>query len=135
MNERIKHKEWEHPFEIDPFAMVYTAFRNQWPEARCRVIWDGDIAEEDGEPVWGATTFGDGDHPTEVRINPSLEVWDAVEVLAHELAHVAAGSEANHGPEWEKAFDAIHDRYERITQAAFPDAIKQTKAGKKEGNT
>lgn len=120
-----KHsREYRHPFENDPFADIWTAFRNLWPDADCTVVWDGDIRDERGEPVCGVTEFVDGGFP-QVAVNPSLEVWDAVEVLAHELAHVAVGIDNQHGEKWEAAFDAIHAEYERIVHAEHPDAELQ----------
>ena len=115
-----------HPFENDPFAIVWTAFHNLWPDAVCDVCWRGGLRDENGEPVWGVTTFVDDDIP-EVAINPSLEVWDAVEVLAHELAHVAVGIDEDHGEAWEKAFVAIHAEYDRVMREEHPDADYQTK--------
>jgi hypothetical protein len=117
-----------HPFENDPFATVWEAFHNLWPNAECTIAWDGDIHDEDNEPVWGVTEFVDGDIP-QIAINPSLEVWDAVEVLAHELAHVAVGIEAGHGESWWGAFDAIRQEYERIMREEHPDAQFQSKGG------
>ena len=115
-----------HPFNNDPFETVWTAFHNLWPDAVCEVCWRGGLRDEEGEPVWGVTTFVDYAIP-EVAINPSLEVWDAVEVLAHELAHVAVGIDEDHGDAWKKAFDAIHDEYARILHEEHPDAEYQTK--------
>ena len=120
-----------HPFDNDPFAMVWRAFHNLWPDVECEVCWRSGIRDENDEPVWGATTFVPDEIP-EVAINPSMEVWDAVEVLAHELAHVAAGVDAHHGGEWEKAFDGIHDEYMRILHEEYPDAEYQSKDSCKE---
>lgn len=115
-----------HPFDNDPFAMVWKAFHNLWPDAVCEVCWRGGLRDEEGMFVAGVTTFVPDEIP-EVAINPSLEVWDAVEVLAHELAHVAVGIDEGHGDAWEKAFSAIHEEYERILHEEHPDDEYQTK--------
>ena len=51
-----------------------------------------------------------------------ISVNNAVEILAHELAHVVAGFEEgkdDHGPEWEAAFESIKQEYGRIGDALF----------------
>lgn len=104
---------YENPFKFDPFAAVYEAFKRLYPGKECLIHWDSDIEDEDDEPVFGVTCFSP-DEPIEIRVNPCLAVGDAVEVLAHELAHVAAGVDADHDKKWEKAFDAIQEECMRI---------------------
>lgn len=123
---------YKHPFDIDPFAVVYTAFRNLFPECDCEISWNGEIKDEKGETCCGVTRFEPGKIP-EVEINPILTVYDAVEVLAHELAHVANGPEnMQHGPDWETAFDAIHREYNRVMQTEYPNAVEQYKPTKED---
>ena len=43
------------------------------------------------------------------------------ELLAHELAHVAAGEAVEHGPEWKAAEEAIFQKYNEILDAKIPD--------------
>lgn len=115
----------KHPFHIDPFAVVYTAFRNLYPKNGCIVMWDGGIEDDVGKEVYGETLFPEKQATPIVYINPHLSVIDAIEVLAHELAHVAAGCAADHDEEWEKAFDAIYMEYNRIMRIEFPGAKPQ----------
>ena len=123
---------YKHPFKIDPFAGVYTAFRNLYPECDCVISWDNQIKDEKGETCCGVTRFDPGKIPV-VKISPELTVFDAVEVLAHELAHVANGPEnMQHGPDWEKAFDAIHREYNRVMQTEYPNAVEQYKPTKED---
>lgn len=72
------------------------------------------------EAVYGLTDFAD-DGSVAVFVKPSLEVADAVEVLAHELAHVAVGVEHDHDEVWQEAFDKIFEEYNRIGSQMFPD--------------
>lgn len=122
----MKKMNSTHPFDNDPFALVWRAFKTLWPDSECSIEWNGSISDENGEPVCGVTAFFPDSIP-EVSINPSLEVWDAVEILAHELAHVAAGIDNGHGEEWEAAFDKIQDEYQRIITEEHPDAELQFK--------
>lgn len=108
------------PFQNDMFAIVWQAFKNLYPDKDCQVYWEPQIrGEEDGEPVYGLTDFGD-DGTVYVFVKPSLEVADAVEILAHELAHVAVGIEHDHDEVWQEAFDKIFDEYNRIGEQMFP---------------
>lgn len=73
----------------------------------------------DGKPVCGLVDFAD-DGSVAVFVKPSLEVSDAVEILAHELAHVAVGVEHDHDEVWQEAFDKIFEEYNRIGDQMFP---------------
>lgn len=122
----------EHPFGNDPFAIVYKAFKNLYPEKECEIRWEAEIKDENGVPAFGVTRFGhDGEKPVVlVCVDPGLQVWDAIEVLAHELAHVAIYPDCeDHGDEWEETIDAIFNEYNRVSAELFPDATRQTKDG------
>ena len=109
------------PFQNDMFAMVWGAFKKLYPDKECEIYWEPQIRdEEDGKPVYGLTDFAD-DGSVAVFVKPSLEVADAVEVLAHELAHVAVGVEHDHDEVWQEAFDKIFEEYNRIGSQMFPD--------------
>lgn len=101
----------ETPFQNDVFAIVWIAFKNLYPDKHCEVYWETDICDSEGG--YGLTDFGD-DGIVSVFVSADLRIQDAAEILAHELAHVAVGCDADHGPEWENAFDAIHAEYNRI---------------------
>ena len=110
------------PFINDMFSMVYQAFKNLYPGKECECQWQPEkMTDEDGTEVLGITTYGD-DGSVYVDISASLKVADAVEILAHELAHVAVGEKAEpHGKEWEDAFDSIHNEFNRIGEEMFDD--------------
>ena len=114
------------PFQNDMFAMVWGAFKKLYPDKGCEIYWEPRIrGEEDGKPVYGLTKFAD-DGSVAVFVKPSLEVADAVEVLAHELAHVAVGVEHDHDEVWQEAFDKIFEEYNRIGSQMFPDGEEST---------
>ena len=127
------------PFGNDMFTLVYKAFKNLYPDKDCDCQWVTELEPaEDGHEVYGVTTFSDDF--VLVEVSAQLTVVDAVEILAHELAHVVVGSDAGHGPEWEAAFDAIFDEYNRIGFEEFPvhdpvevisgkDYVRQNEAG------
>lgn len=112
-----------HPFNPDPFAMVYQAFQNLYPGKECRIAWAEKIEHDEDGDACGVTDFAEGEE-TLVFVNATIPVFAAVEILAHELAHVAVapippGEE--HGDAWEKAFDAINKEYDRIGLELYPD--------------
>lgn len=105
-------------FQNDPFAVVFQVFSRLYPEAECDVVWVEQLRDEEGGVVYGMTTF-----PADEMVRPLVEIsgeltmQDAVEILAHELAHVAAGINQGHGKAWEKAFRKIHEGYLDIMEA------------------
>jgi hypothetical protein len=109
----------ETPFKNDPFALVWTAFKNLFPRKECDVWYDKKEQGENGDSVTFGETFFDDDGSIIVFIDYDLQVKDAVEIFAHELAHVAAGKDAAHGEAWAKAFDDIFTEYNRIGYEMF----------------
>lgn len=98
-------------FVNDPFVRVYEAFRKLYPDNDCFCFWTDDL-----EDAHGVTLFSDNPRMSpEIFISADLPVKHAVEILAHELAHVAVGADADHGEVWENAFEAIHQEYCRAT--------------------
>ena len=96
------------PFKNDPFAIVWQAFNELYPDKECKCY----IAPKTGcDSMCGLTIFNE---ETTVLINAELPVEYAVEILAHELAHVAAGVGHDHDEAWEKAFEDIYDKYHEI---------------------
>lgn len=110
------------PFKNDPFALVWQAFDNLYPGKKFEAYWDSRIRDqEDGTPVFGLTSFED-DGTIFVFVKPNLEVNQAIEIFAHELAHVAVGVEHDHDEAWETAFEAIFQEYNRIGDELFAPA-------------
>ena len=107
------------PFKNDPFAMVWTAFKNLYPDKDCDVWFDMRcrLKTEEG---FGFTEFPNGENPQVVIfIDTHLPVMDMVEILGHELAHVAVGSCEGHSEAWEAAFEAIFQEYHCIGNEMF----------------
>ena len=106
------------PFENDPFALVWMAFKNLYPDKDCICYFDVLENAEDGYEVFGQTQFQD-DRTIYVFVDARLKITDATEIFAHELAHVAAGSNVHHEKPWQDAFDAIFKEYNRIGDEMF----------------
>ncbi len=97
-------------FINDPFRILKEIIADDYPEVECEVY----IGEQfvDGKETFGCTIFPEeeGEKIT-VEIHYSLSIENATEVLAHELAHVIAGQEAEHNEEWEKAFTDLNNKF------------------------
>lgn len=61
----------------------------------------------------GETFFPDDGGRVQVLIRGDQKVEEAMDILAHELAHVITGSDGEHGPVWQKAYGDIHEEYTR----------------------
>ena len=110
------------PFRNDVFAMIMQAFHNLYPEKECECAWETEIRpDEDGSPVYGLCDFGE-DGTVRIFVSPKIGVLDAAEVLAHELAHACVGANHEHDEEWEAAYDAIREEYDRIGEEMFGGA-------------
>lgn len=89
-------------FACDPFNVLLAVFEGR-SAASVTVIWVSDLHAAEG--AWGRTHF-DG-HPIIIELDVDCPVRGALDVLAHELAHVIAGLDEGHGPKWEAAKDAL----------------------------
>lgn len=105
-------------FVNSPFEILGKAFHNLYPNKRYEACIDPDIQDEEGNVAYGFTQFNESDTPI-IAISAELTIKDAVEIFAHELAHVAAGESASHGEEWENAFENIFREFNRIGEKMF----------------
>lgn len=94
---------------LDPFGELVDIF-NELCDEDVSIMFVTGLKEEEG--VWGQTSLSETEGNL-VQIDVSCPVEGAVEVLAHELAHVATGKDCSedHGPEWEGWFARIHTEY------------------------
>lgn len=100
-----------HPFSFDPFAVVWAAFMELYPDACVIVQWVDDLHNADGDPFGECFRSTIEDEPPLVSVDVRTPVSGAIEILAHELAHAVTPSDHEHGSQWRAAFDAINARY------------------------
>lgn len=74
----------------------------------------------------GQAHFPDDDGTPSIQIDIDCPIRHAVEVLGHELAHVAAPHDENHGPDWEAAFAAIHEEYCALVGRGEDTSLNET---------
>lgn len=95
-------------FADNPLCIVRDAFRALYPKHRARIVFQWSNGR------LGQTNFAPGRIPL-VTIDPTQSFVGCVDVLAHELAHVATEG-AGHGKEWRKAYNRIRAEYLRIVR-------------------
>lgn len=102
------------PFTNDPFVLIAKAFHNLFPDRQY-------TAEISPDPMdaYGVTIFSNDGQPPHIQIVSSINLNQAMEVFAHELAHVAVGISHQHDDEWEAAFNQINTEYNRIGEDLF----------------
>jgi hypothetical protein len=106
-------------FINNPFNTLLEIMEENYPNAECDIYIGESMT--DGIETFGCTLFPEeiGYNWTVVEIHHSLSLTDAVEILAHELAHVVAGVDAEHNEEWESVFDHIHKEFQRKLDEQF----------------
>lgn len=92
----------------DPFKVILRAVQELWSGLKTDIQWNHTLDMDKKE--YGCTTFPDDGSTPLIDLNPELTVLVAVEILAHELAHVATPGD-EHGVDWEEAFSAIHEKF------------------------
>lgn len=108
------------PFTNDPSAIVAKAFAELYPGVDYCAQLVPDLADENGNPAYGLTIFPEDGSTPIVCISSKVPISAEPELLAHELAHVATGENAGHGPEWKAAEEAIANKYDEILETMIP---------------
>jgi hypothetical protein len=113
----------------DPFERVLSFAQKLWGiEAKVEFVAPQELDTYRWWKFWhepkGQTFFPDDGSTPVISINGKLRrgVQGTLDILAHELAHVAAGTEAGHGPEWEAA-------YREIFMAAMTQPVVRRRIG------
>lgn len=106
------------PFLNDPNSLVAQAFGIIFPDKPYEAILVEKIIAENGEEMVGCTTFPDDEGLPLVEVAGHIPAGAVPEILAHELAHVAAPGD-EHGPEWKAAFERIYAKYNELALARF----------------
>jgi len=102
-------------FINDPFKVVIQAFEELFPNLDAEIQFNPTMDYENKE--YGRAIFPDDGSTPLIEINPKLSVENAIEIIAHELAHIAAGIDSEHNEKWETAFQQIHEKYVYIIES------------------
>ena len=93
---------------FNPFQVILDVFNEQYPGFDCQVNFVSNLYDKEG--AYGVAEMLD-DGGWIVAIDVETPIDGAIEVLAHELAHVAAGPSDNHGKKWNRIFTKINDGF------------------------
>lgn len=96
------------------FQRVVDIFNDMHQGKDAEIQWVEGMKDECG--AWGETLFPDDGSMPIISIDVEIPVSAAIEIIAHELSHIAAGIDADHGPEWEKEFEKIFQRWDEMMQ-------------------
>jgi len=97
-------------FKFDPFKLVVAVAHDLYPSVKADVMF---CSPEKAE--LGTTDFGP--RVPVILVSVDVPVGMAPQILAHEIAHVAVGFKAGHGPKWKKAMKDIHREYQKRLMA------------------
>ena len=97
----------------NPIDLLLAGFEKEYPDAAKKI---NRIAFGEVDNGFAMTTFDDDGRAditlsTTIRDGAEITFLVATELLAHELAHIIAGAEAEHGEEWEKHCDRLFELY------------------------
>ena len=96
---------------LNPFALVVDIFKGMYPDKSCEITFCQEMYKK--SKAYGETFFPDDKSTPLVSIEIDMPVIGAIEILAHELSHVAVGEGKGHGKEWEKVFDNIFNEFNK----------------------
>lgn len=107
----------------DPFTLILKIVKKKYPKLRAKIFFVE--PDEISKGAFGHTFFPyDGSTP-EILISVALPVVAAVDVFAHELAHLIIGPKGGHGQKWRNAFKWINQEYCK----QVPDTHEKEKNG------
>lgn len=73
---------------------------------------ENELSNEQEMVYAGFTMFSeDGRKPLFIYVNGGVPIEHTVEIIAHEVAHVIAGVDADHGEKFQTVFDEIYQKY------------------------
>ena len=110
-------------FQYDPFVWVYECFKELVPDKDAEIWWQYDLTDGEGGKVLGVTTFPDDGSLPQVLIDCDQSVNDSIQILAHELSHVATNEEG-HGQDFYDAYNAIWQRYHEKMELEMPKSFE-----------
>ncbi|MED1863399.1 hypothetical protein P4V41_08015 [Fictibacillus nanhaiensis] len=104
-------------FVNNPFDLLIGILEENYSEIDFKIVIGNQLT--DGKRTLGYTLFPEDGSTPLIEIHPSLSIQDATEVLAHEATHVITGEKVEHGEEWKKVFNRIHELFEEGVNERF----------------
>ena len=101
------------PFVNDPAAIVAGIFSHLYPDIKYRAQLVLELDDESGESVCAETFFSDDGTEPIISIAAGSPSGAMAEQFAHELTHIVAGIENEHGERGWGGVDLIKDEWEK----------------------
>jgi hypothetical protein len=120
-------------FVGDPMAEIIKAAEFLYPSLDVE-IYVGAFDEEESDAPLGRTVWPDDGSPVYITISLDCPLCAMPEIMAHEIAHVVAGIDAEHGDAWEAEFSRIHEQYgKQMEQLGYElEGVKYVECAPKE---
>lgn len=97
-------------WQTDPFSVMLKIFNKRHPKKKARIV----IAPPPkGENWLGVTHWPEKRMPV-IVLNPECLLGGSLDILAHELAHLATGEDltgCGHTKEWKKEYKKIYSEW------------------------
>lgn len=107
----------------NPIEMLQKVMDEHYPDLKVDIYFGEQ--ETNGVDKLGVTIFPDDGSQPVIEVNPYIPLAHITEIVAHELAHVIAGVEAEHGEAWETEFENISTlffgEFQKRAEAHVPD--------------
>ena len=105
-----QEKGWN--FLHEPIRMMIDLLNEVYPNHKANIMF-AEYEHPEGEESLALTNFPeDGSTPDILIKEVDANIPQVLDLIAHEAAHVIAGAEAEHGPEWEKVYEDIFNAYQ-----------------------
>lgn len=86
---------------VSPIVFLIDIFTEKYPNKDASVEL---VSKMEG--CYGETCFAN-DGKVYIQIDVKQSIEQILDILAHELAHLQAGIEADHGEQWKKVYDNL----------------------------
>lgn len=106
----------------DPVSILLEAFNNLFEDKDAIIQYDPKIRKRFIFGYWGVTFFPDDGGVPIISVSPHLPLNHTIEIIAHELSHVAAGYNQHHNKVWADCFEKLHLEHNRITLQKMEEA-------------
>lgn len=106
---------------FDPVSLILTVANKLYPGHDVEIYVVDELPQDESSPVYGMTSFPETSGVPVIGISAELPLSSTMEVIAHEIAHVVAGKDADHDEQWEEVFLSLHAEYMRQLELMAAD--------------
>lgn len=104
----------------DPIYVLIKIFESAYPDKKAQIDFVADLKKN--THAYGETCWAE-DGNVYIQIDIQTPMYGLIEVLGHELAHVAVGADAAHNAEWEKEFNYLNQEFNKVMKSVLDDGV------------